>query len=170
MSEGNDSLYLWDYENLAGADHWFRMARAYVDCSLHLFAGMEDGLLKRDIFHARAAAYLLEHSIELFLKAGILQAGEDVDPHHKLRRHYDRFRTLYPGETYSFQGRIEELVRETPRHPYLEFTRYPADRSGQLFGDPVHFSLPIWREQVQQFRDDFERLEPLLKQLYPAGV
>jgi len=163
-TRSRESLYSWDYEHLGEPNQWFRMARAYIDCSLCLFSGMGKDVLVRSFYHARAAAFMFEHAVELFLKAGIAQAGKEVPIHHNLQQLYNQFSKLYPGKKYSFKGKIADVIRPDPNRPYPEFTRYPANHAGQSFETPTHFSLSIWEEQLRLFSNDFKRLEPLLKE------
>jgi len=164
-----DSLYSRDYDDLDPASHWFALAKAYLDNSLYLFSGMREGSLNRSIYHAKAAAFLFEQSIELFLKAGIVQAGKEIPIHHDLEKLYQQFSNLYPGKRYEFRGSLQEAIHSDPNHPYPEFTRYPANRHGRLFNTPTHFSPDIWHEELCLFSQDYDRIEPLLKERYPVG-
>ena len=163
------SRYSWDYEGLGEAVHWFLMAKAYLDCSIHLFSEMMDKKLKSSFHHAKVATMLFEHSIELFLKAGIVQAGQEVGKSHNLQELYNQFRKLYPGKKHQFEGDIVSAVRQISITPYNVYTRYPTDNFGQLWPGNTHIDLVIWYKQLCLFVKDFERLEPLLKERYPQG-
>jgi len=160
-------IFSGDYEDLSEADRWFLMARAYLDCSIRLFSEIKASTLARSFYHVQAAHCLFEHSVELFLKAGVAQASKRVPTSHNIGELYNRFRYLYPGKAYEFQGKILNLACLDPNRPYNEFNRYPADHTGQLWRRNSHYSLDIWLEQLQFFDKDFQRLEPLLKARYP---
>jgi hypothetical protein len=161
------SLFSWDYQDLPEADQWFLMARAYLDCSVKLFCQIRDGSLKQSYYHAGVGAFLFEHSVELFLKAAIVQAGKKVQAHHEIGMHYNQFKNLYPGNKYEFEGRINDVARSDSKRPHSEFHRYPTDNSGMLWQVNSHFDLEIWSEQLSLFAKDFDRLEPLIKERYP---
>jgi hypothetical protein len=36
----NMPRFSWDYEDLSEAEHWFLLAKAYLDCSQHLLSQM----------------------------------------------------------------------------------------------------------------------------------
>ncbi len=154
------------YEDLSVADHWFLMARAFVDCSRILFAQMINETIDSNFFQAKAAASLFSHSLELFLKGGILHAGGIVSNTHNLRRLYNQFMILYPEKIFEFEGDISNAVRPDPRTPANQFARYPSDTSGQLWQSDTFIDLVIWYRQVLLFNKDYERLMPLLKQRY----
>jgi len=59
-------VFSWDLKGLSPADRFFHLARAYLDCSGHLFRSLKDKSLKRTFSHAQSAAFLFEHSVEPF--------------------------------------------------------------------------------------------------------
>jgi len=160
-------IFSWDYEDKSEADRWFLMARAYLDCSIRLFSEVKAGTLAPSFYHVQAAHSLFEHSVELFLKAGVAQARKPVPTGHNIGRLYSQFSNLYPGKAYEFEGKILDLARPDPNRPHNEFNRYPADHTGQPWRRNSHYSLDIWLEQLQFFDKDFQRLEPRLKARYP---
>jgi HEPN domain-containing protein len=167
-------LYLprfsWDYDGCSDSDRWLQMAFAYQECSCHLFAGMIEHKLKGTYHHAKVAASLFEHAVELFLKGGIALAGKVVPNHHFLDQLYGQFKNLYPGKKFQFVGSIAEMVAPSALTPHNEFARYPSDQSGKPWQGHPHFDLATWFDQASRFLEDFRRLEPLMKTRYPQVV
>jgi len=158
--------YSWDYEDLSEADHWFCMAKANLHCSIHLLSEMIAEKLDSSFHYAKVAVALFEHSIELFLKAGIAQASQTCDNTHELQVLYNRFKNLYPGNRYEFEGEIVSVVRPAPSATHNQYARYPTDISGQPWQGHTHIDLVLWYTQLRRFDQDFRRLEPLMKQRY----
>jgi hypothetical protein len=158
------SLYSWDYEPKHAADEWFWMAHAYADASVALFEGMVASRLTPTFHHAKVAAAAFDHGLELFLKACLVRAGERPARTHSMATILQRFRARYPGDTYAFSGRIDEAVRDLAIQPAGQFLRYPVDRKGVPWPGHSHFDLELWLGQVRAFRDDYRRLEPLVKE------
>jgi len=163
------SLYSWDYKRSTPADEWFRMAHAYIEASDVLFANLGDGGLSATFHHAKAAAFLFEQSLEHFLKGSLLVAGDRITRTHDLGSLYARFRKLFPGKSFSWTGRIDEVAAPIPTQPGSEFLRYPADASGAEWSGNAHFELAIWHPQVRAFREDYLRLEPLIRARFQTG-
>jgi hypothetical protein len=164
------SLYSWEYSDETGADELFRHARASVACSVALFAQLAAGALPQTFHHAKAAAFLFELSLEQFLKASLALAGNRPPASHDLQPLYNRYRKLYPGKRFAFDGRVDDAVRKEPARPADQFLRYPTDRAGQTWEGNQHFSLEFWRVQVSTFERDYARLEPLLRARHQSVI
>lgn len=163
-----DSIF---FEDLSGADQWFLLARAFIDCSKNLFSHMRNETFDSSYFHAIAAFDIFSHSLELFLKGGIIQAGEEIYTTHELIQLYNQFKKLYPGKKYKFKGDIINATRPDPRTPANQFARYPTNTSGQPFHINTFIDIVTMDTQVLLFSNDYERLEPLLKQQrYPNNT
>ena len=143
------------------------MAKAYLDCGVNVFSDISNDSLTKSYYHASVGAFLFEHSIELFLKAAIVQAGKQVQSHHEIERHYKHYKNLYPGKKYDFNGRIEDIATKDEERPKSEFHRYPTDNSGMLWQVNTHFNIDIWADQLTAFVEDFDRLESAIKDKYP---
>jgi hypothetical protein len=171
-SEKLKGLYMprfsWDYEHCTLAEHWFLMAFAYQESSHHLFSEMLEKRLDDSFHHAKVAASLLEHAVELFLKGGIAQAGKDVPTHHRLDQLYAQFRNLYPGKKFEFGASIEQMLTPPAHTPPNVFARYPTDQSGQPWAGYTDIDLVTWFDQACKFLDDFKRMKPLIKERYTA--
>jgi hypothetical protein len=157
------------YEDCSAGDHWFLMARAFQESCLHLFAEMIDGKINRSFHHAKAAVCLFEQAVELFFKAGIVQAGKKVPTAgHPFDKLYKQFKNLYPGTQFEFTGSVEIFVRPSERFPHNQFARYPTDRSGTPWEAQGHSFIDLARffEQASLFLEDFNRLWPLMKTRY----
>jgi hypothetical protein len=162
-------LFSWDYEDLGEADHWFLMARAYFDCSFYLLTEMAREAYDRTYHRALVSVSLFEHSVELFLKAGIVQAVKNVTSSHNLEQLYNQYKNLYPGKKYEFEGEILSLINSNPNTPHNEFARYPTDHAGRPWPRYTHVDVVIWYERLSTFKKDFDRLEPLLKERYQGS-
>jgi HEPN domain-containing protein len=159
----------WHYEYCTEADHWFLTARAYLESAHHLLSEMIEKRANGTFHHVKVAASLLIHSVELFLKGGISQAGKKVPTIHHLNQLYGQFSKLYPGKEFEFSGAIADLVRPSSESPRNEFSRYPTDQSGSLWRGNCHFDIVTWFEQASRFLIDFKQLEPLIKQRHSAA-
>jgi HEPN domain-containing protein len=159
-------VFSWDYEDLAESDHWFLMAQAYFDCSFHLFTEMARETFDRSYHRALVAVSLFNHSIELFLKAAIIEANKMVTSSHNLEQLYNQYRKLYPGKKYEFEGEIPSVVTPHQNTPHNEFARYPTDHAGRPWPGYTHVDIAVWYERLSVFQEDFGRLKPLLKERY----
>ncbi len=161
--------FSWDYEDLSEAAHWFLMARAYLDCSVQLLSQMVNEKFNSSFHHAQVVVALFNHAVELFLKAGIVQAGHVFGHNHHLQELYNQFKNLYPGKKYEFEGDIVSAVRRSAATPNNQYARYPTDVFGRPWQEYTHIELVTWYKQLCLFVKDFDRLEPLLKQRYSQG-
>lgn len=161
--------YSWDYEHLPEPDHWFLMARAYLDCSYHLLEEMMRMRLDGSFHHSKVAVATFEHAIELFLKGAIAQAGESVPTHHRSTALLDIYRRLYPDLDFAFAGKIDDAASESSETPRAQYARYPQDKHGRPWSGHTHINLSIWRHELLPFKADFARLVPLFKAKYPAN-
>ncbi|MDE2179750.1 MAG: hypothetical protein KGJ40_02735 [candidate division NC10 bacterium] len=159
--------FSWDYQHLPEPPHWFLMARAYLDCSHHLFAEMIQGRLSSSFHHAKVAVGTFEHALELFLKGAIAQAHRPVQAHHRATDLLREYRRFYPGKEFEFTDKIDEAVSEQSSAPRNQYARYPVDPKGHPWEGNTHIDLSIWYQELRLFKADFERLEPLIKARYP---
>jgi hypothetical protein len=157
------SLFSWDYESDHPADEWFRLAHAYADASVALFESIEASQLPQTFHHAKVAAAMFDQGLELFLKAALVLAGEQPVATHKMAALLGRVRSRYPSEACSFTGNVDEAVQALPTQPVGQFLRYPVDRNGAPWPGHSHFDLAIWLPEARLLRDDYRRLEPLLR-------
>ncbi len=161
------SLFSWDYRRTTPADEWFRMAHAYIDASELTFASMVSGALPATYHHAKAGAFLFDQSLEHFLKAGLVLAGDKVTRTHHLPALFGRFQKLYQGSVFYWTGSIQYATNEIKSQPGSQFLRYPADASGQEWSGNTHFDLDIWHGEIKLFRADYRRLEPEMRSRFP---
>jgi hypothetical protein len=129
-----------------------------------LWERIEQGSPPPTDFHAKVAAAAFEHGLELFVKGALVLAGERPGRTHNIAAALGRYRTLYPGPTYAFRGRVDEAARDIPEQPPSQFLRYPVDSAGVAWPGHSDFDLRLWLEQAQLFREDYKRLEPLLRE------
>jgi hypothetical protein len=164
-------VFSWELEPLSPSEHFLHLSGGYLESSIHLFEALADGSLSGTFSHARAAAFLFEHSVELFLKGAILRARGRVTSTHRLDDLHNEFRNLYPGKKFHFAGSIEDIVTPNSDRPYPQFSRYPVDSTGEPWRRcSVHLDLGTWLEELSQFKEDYNRLWPLLKSRYPSDA
>ena len=156
-------VFSWDLEDLGIPQKYFHLAKAYLDSSITLFGAMIADSQPTTFSHAQAAALLFEQGLELFLKGALWQAGRNPGNTHDLAGLHGQFRNLYPGKRYEFTARIDEAVQEHPNQPHMEWTRYPIDQDGKVWRGNSHFILELWKDQMEAFRKDFDRLIPLIE-------
>lgn len=156
-------LYSWDFQSTCPADGYFRLAHAFADSAVALFVGMTAGGTPSTYHHAKVAAALLDHGLELFLKGALVLAGQRPPRTHKMSQILCLYRRLYPDEECAFTGSIDDAVRDSIMQPAGEFLRYPENRSGVPWSGNTHFDLSIWLDEATRFRDDYRRLELLLR-------
>ena len=150
--------FSWTYEHLPAAAHWYLLAIAYADSSVALFARMIAEKVDDSFHHAKVAAALLEHSIELFLKAVLVELGEAVRPSHASDQLLAQVRAIVPADAIQFSAKIDEAVRRQPDAPGNQFLRYPTDRRGEPWSGHTHIDLSVWFQQAKLLRADFERI------------
>ncbi|MBI3409332.1 MAG: hypothetical protein HY040_13390 [Planctomycetes bacterium] len=158
--------FSWDYEDCSEAEHWFLTACAYQECACHVLSEMIEKRLSSSFHHAKVAAYLFLHAVELFLKGGIANAGKTVPSIHPLDKLYGQFRKLYSGKAFEFTGSIDDIAQPSSKTPHNEFPRYPTNHSGQPWEGNCHFDLVKWFDEASRFLEDIKRLEPLIKHKY----
>lgn len=164
IENGKMIITSWELDGLSRADRFFHLAQAYLESSHYLFESMIDGSVRTTFGHAKAAGFMFEHSLELFFKGAITQAGKKPTNTHNLSQLYREFKNLYPGKGFSFIGKIEEVCEEDSQRPYSEWNRYPIDSSGNLWSKPLFYDPHLWASQLILFKEDYDRLLPLIKE------
>ncbi|MBI2882984.1 MAG: hypothetical protein HYY11_03605 [Candidatus Methylomirabilis oxyfera] len=163
LEEWSLPRFSWDYDHLSLSEHWFRMACAYLDCSHHLLEAMIEERLASSFHHAKVAVAIFEHAVELFLKGAIAHADQSVPVHHKSTELLSQYRKLYPGKEFGFSGEIDQAVSQTEATPRNQYARYPQDLGGRPWPGHTHIDLSLWYRQVRCFKEDFDRLWPLIR-------
>jgi hypothetical protein len=163
QEKGNTIVTSWELGKLNRADLFVHFARAYLDCSHYLFTSMIEGSIKPTFSHARAAGFLFEHSLELFFKGAIIQAGKKPTITHDLSQLYREFKNLYPGKKFSFKAKVEEVCSEDTQRPYSEYSRYPVDSAGNLWSKPSFYDLHFMASQLILFKNDYVSIMSQIK-------
>lgn len=153
----------WELDGLSKADRFFNLALAYLECSHFLFKSIIDRSIKTTFSHAQSAGFLFEHSLELFLKGVITEAGRKPKNTHDLSKLYQEFKKLFPGDKSSFKGKIEEVCTKDAQRPYSEYNRYPIDRSGKLWSKPSFYDPNLWASQLNLFIEDYKSIMSRIK-------
>lgn len=160
--EETKEITSWQLDNLSLPGRFFHLAQAYLECSHYLFESLIDKSMRATFSHVQVAGFLFEHSLELFLKGAITQAGSKRTNTHDLNQLYNEFKNLYPSKKFQFKGKIEEICEKDKQRPYSEFQKYPVDKSGNLWV-PSFYDLHLWKSQLAFFKGDYERLIPVIK-------
>jgi hypothetical protein len=162
-------VFSFDYAHLARSDQWYYESEGFVDCSVDLLGRLVAGDLPRKWPHVKAAAFLFAHALELFFKAGIIQAGQHLQRGHNLPQLLGTFRKLYPGNQFHFECAVDDVTGHDPAKPFFEFLKYPESGAGAAWKGDVHIEIVEWRRQVTLFAADIRRMWPLMKQRYPGA-
>jgi len=152
----------WDINDRKLPERYFILASAYIKCSLYIFESMSNGALDSDYSNGHIGGLLFGHSLELFLKGSIIQVRDEVKNIHSLEKLFNEFKNIYPGNTYKFTGDIGAFIEQDKSIPYSEFFRYPIDKNGNVWGN-FFYDLETWKTQIEKFKNDYERLLPLVK-------
>jgi HEPN domain-containing protein len=148
----------------------FRLAIAYAETSESLFREMMDGRMEATFDHARVAHYLLDHSLELYLKGALLERGGEHPKHHRLNELYKEYTSQYQESCYQFTGRAAETFREREGAPFGEFARYPMNKSGEVWNSYNCYTIDLWLEQAQLYSCDIKRLVAVIAPLPPPLI
>jgi HEPN domain-containing protein len=159
-------VFAWDYFGLPKSDHWFLMAKAFLDCSRHLFKEMKEDKFDRNYHRAKASAFLMIQALELLFKGSIVHAKASLQTHHRLNGLYNQFKNLYPGKDFYFSARVDDIIRQNNMLLASEYTRYPADKKGKLWLKSDYYDITTWSEEADLLADDFHRIEKLIKKKY----
>jgi HEPN domain-containing protein len=138
-------------------DHLFRLSQAYLDCSNRLFHSLHASELPRTFDHVRAASFLFEHALELFLKGAIMSATGKQTFGHNLHDLYARFLAQY-GDRFTFESEIERFTELDPNSTRAEYSRYPFDKDGEDWVQGNSVSLQRAIVQTDALKRDFNRV------------
>jgi len=192
-------LMLADLQGLPIPEQFRVQARAYLDAALKLTADLCEqspaGTSTPTYADGAVTMFLAHHAVELFLKGAILELrpGENfVSQGHELTQLEAWYRNLYPKKTFRFampfgDGEVglvdpdpalereleERAAYMRKRIPTDQFLRYPADRRGtpweQVEPIAAGYVATMYRSTLHRLRDDFARIELLLKPVAPEG-
>jgi len=158
----------WQMSSMTIPQQFAAFADAYLDSASRLCKVLKRSTRKATYERGAVVLYLTFHSIELFLKATVLQKSPDEQLSHKIEHYEKRYRKLYPGKEYIFEipFKTEYLGFEPPEIATLQLSeppqdqvhRYPTDKNrkkwdGIFAFDPVAF-LPV----IEQLQNDFARI------------
>lgn len=159
-----------DYPNQSRAEPWFFLAQAYSDCCGQLLSQMVLQTFDSNFYNILVTVMLQNQALELFLKAGIIQAtgqlGEDTG--HDLQLLHNRFKNLYPGKEYKFPDNTIDVIIGSELGSNNQYPRYPENRSGEPWL-PAFIDLIALRDRHSVLHREFARLKPLLEQRYPPS-
>lgn len=153
----------WDINERPLSERYFILAQSYIECSLSIFELILRESLNRTYSNGHSGALLFGHSLELFLKGSIIHAKGKVDNTHSLEGLYNEFKKTFPGKKIEFNGGIDDFIKGDKSKPYNEFFKYPIDRNGNVWFGNYFYDFEIWSNQLRIFKNDYERLLPLIK-------
>ena len=159
----------WQINGMSIPQQFAAFADAYLDSAERLCKVLKISTRKASYERGSVVLYLTFHSVELFLKAAVLEKAPTEKLNHNIEHYGRRYRNLYPGGKYSFEipfkteyvgfepTEVEKLKKSEPAKDQIN--RYPTDRNGNEWNgvfafDPVSFILII-----DSLKDDFKRLK-----------
>lgn len=152
-----DKIRSRDSDKWSPVDQLFRHAQAYLDCSQHAFGAIAVYSIPNSFEHARAAAYLFEHALELFFKGAIMSDKGELVTGHSLHKLYKDFRTQY-GDRFKFISDIEAFTEWDPPWAHAEYSRYPFDVKGQKWPQALSISPERAVTQIAAVKQDFNKI------------
>ncbi|AKJ63957.1 hypothetical protein L21SP4_00688 [Kiritimatiella glycovorans] len=84
--------------------------------------------------------------------------GEPVAGHNLHTLHND-FRSHY-GDRFTFVSDIDAFSKWNPPWAHAEYTRYPFDKNGQKWPQPLFISLEYALSQTASLKHDFNMIVP----------
>ena len=141
-------------------------AEAYLDSSCRLCRILKRSTRKRTYPRAAVVLYLAFHSVELFLKAAILNKRPNEGLHHNVEHLSKRYRILYPGKKYHFEipFRTEYMGFEPPDElptppPQDQVNRYPINKKYGEWSGAFGFIPETFLTTLEELQSDFDRIK-----------
>lgn len=156
----------WDINEKPLSERYFILAQSYIECSFFIFESILSESLDNTYSNGQSGALLFGHSLELFLKGSIIHAKGRVDNTHSLEKLYNEFKKTFPGKIFEFDGEIDNFIKQDKSQPYNEFFRYPIDKDSNVWIGNFFYDFNVWTNQVNIFKNDYERLLPMIKSRY----
>lgn len=156
----------WEIKNMPIPLQFVAFAEAYLDSAYRLCKILKRSTRKRTYPRGAVVLYLAFHSVELFLKAAILNKSPNEGLHHNVENLLKRYRKLYPGKRYYFEIPFGtehvgfEPSDELPTSPPQDqVNRYPVNKKKVDWAFGIGFLPESFLSKLEEFQYDFERLK-----------
>lgn len=159
----------WQLSGLCVPQLFAAYADAYLDSAKRLCKVLKVSPRKASYERGAVVIYLTFHSVELFLKAAVLQKAPSEKLNHNIEHYGKRYRKLYPGKIFNFEipfkteyvgfepPEIEKLKSSEPAKDQMH--RYPTDRKGKEWSGVFAFDPVSFLSIIEGLNDDFKRLK-----------
>lgn len=132
----------WEISHLTTPQQFAAFADAYLDSAARLCRLLKKSTRASTYPRGAVVLYLTFHSVELFLKASILQKSPSERFGHNVEHLKNRYNALYRGKKYrlaipfktgyiSFEP-SEIVTRKTSLPSQDQINRYPIDKKGKV--------------------------------------
>jgi len=156
----------WELSRKTIPVQFLSFAEAYLDSACRLCKILKRSTRKRTYPRSAVVLYLAFHSVELFLKAAILNKSPNDDLGHDIKKLSNRYRNLYPGKKYNFEIPFgtEYLGFEPPDKlptppPQDQTNRYPIDKKYKEWEGSFGFIPETFLITLEVLQRDFERIK-----------
>ncbi len=152
-----DRIRSFDRDEWPRVDRLFRHAQAYLYCSQQAFDAMATSNMPKTFEHVCAAAHLFEHALELFFKGSIMSATGEQVTGHNLHKLHKKFQEIF-RDRFTFTSDIERFTEWDTPWSHSEYTRYPFDRKGQKWPQPLALNLQRAVNETSSLKQDFNKI------------
>lgn len=168
----NQILASWQLNSMSVPQQFIAFADAYLDSAERLCKVLRISTRKATYERGAVVLYLTFHSVELFLKAAILEQFPNEKLHHNIEHYNKRYRNLYPKKKYildiPFQTKylgfeppeIKKLKKSQPSQEQIN--RYPIDKNGKKWNGAFAFDPDSFLREIYRLKSDFTRLKNLI--------
>lgn len=141
-------------------------SEAYLDSACRLCSVLKQSTQKRSYPRSAVVLYLTFHSVELFLKAAILNKSPNDPLGHDIEKLSNRYRNFYPGKKFKFEIPFgtEYFGFEPPEKlptppPQDQTNRYPIDKKYKEWEGAFGFVPETFLTTLKVLQNDFVRIK-----------
>lgn len=161
------SKYLgsWQSDGKSIPEKFCHFSNAYLDSAERLCKVLIRSTRKASYERGAVVIYLTFHSVELFLKAAILQKCPEEYLNHNIEHYEKRYKNLYPAKKYRFEIPFKttyygheppEIKNISP--PIEQVHRYPTDKDGKEWDGIFAFEPTSFLSDIQAIKSDTHKL------------
>lgn len=166
------SKYLssWQSDGKSIPEKFYYFSNAYLDSAERLCKVLVRSTRKASYERGAVVLYLAFHSVELFLKAAILQKSPGENLNHDIEHYEKRYNNLYPVKKYRFIVPFKTVYcgYEPPETMKIKHTtpprdqvhRYPTGKDGKEWDGIFTFEPSSFLSDIQALKSDIHRLRP----------
>jgi hypothetical protein len=156
----------WELSGKSIPSQFLAFAEAYLASACRLCRILKRSTRKRTYPRGAVVLFLAFHSVELFLKAAILNKSPNEGLSHDIKQLLNRYRVLYPGKKYHFEIPFgtEYLGFEPPDKlpvppPQDQTNRYPIDKKYREWEGTFGFIPETFLSTLETLQGDFDRIK-----------